>query len=120
MSLKQGTGYCNVAPMARGPATRLYAHTPVLHAFDARGLRRDEVECHPACHDMMRLSVGQGLHAASWDHLETDGEPAAGANVQRQAGLYMMAQVEPGHLCPITMTNACVPTLRKQPELAQH
>ena len=41
-----------------------------------------------------------------------------GANVARSAGCYMAIQMEAGHQCPITMTNAAVPTLLLQPEIA--
>jgi putative acyl-CoA dehydrogenase len=41
-----------------------------------------------------------------------------GANVVRSAGCYMATQTEAGHQCPITMTNAAVPTLLIQPEIA--
>jgi len=68
--------------------------TPVLHRFDARGRR-----------------VQQGIHCSAW-------EPE-GSHVARQAALYLMVQVEAGHMCPITMTHASVPTLRMQPELAR-
>src|SRR3546814_13345816 len=30
----------------------------------------------------------------------------------------MTTQTEPGHLCPLTMTHAAVPALRRQPEIA--
>ena len=33
--------------------------------------------------------------------------------------VYLASQVEPGHCCPLTMTYACVPTLRHQPDLAE-
>lgn len=85
--------------------------TPVLHRFDSQGRRRDEVEFHPAWHELMALSVQQGIHCSAWE--------AQGSHVARQAALYLMVQAEPGHMCPITMTHASVPTLRMQPELAE-
>ncbi|MEQ8861246.1 MAG: isovaleryl-CoA dehydrogenase [Pseudomonadales bacterium] len=96
-------------------------HVPVLIAFDRFGQRADRVDYHPAYHRLMALSVGQGLHASPWDHLSErpDATPTPGAVVARLAGTYMMTQVEAGHGCPITMTNAAVPTLRIQPSLAQ-
>ena len=42
-----------------------------------------------------------------------------GANVARSAGTYMAIQMEAGHQCPITMTNAAVPALLLEPELAK-
>ena len=47
-----------------------------------------------------------------------DGKPAGGASeVARAAKFYMAAQVETGHLCPITMTRASVAALAEQPDL---
>jgi putative acyl-CoA dehydrogenase len=95
-------------------------HPPRLKPFDSKGHRLDVVEFHPAYHECMGISVAEGLHCSSWDHLaESGGKPASGANVTRSAGCYMAIQMEAGHQCPITMTNAAVPTLRLQPEIAQ-
>jgi putative acyl-CoA dehydrogenase len=92
---------------------------PKLRAFDPKGRRLDVVEFHPAYHECMGLSVAEGLHCSAWDHLREPGaKPAAGANVARSAGCYMAIQMEAGHQCPITMTNAAVPTLLLQPEIA--
>jgi putative acyl-CoA dehydrogenase len=94
-------------------------HTPRLKSFDSKGRRLDTVEFHPAYHECMALSVGEGLHCSAWDHLGKSGsKPLPGANVARSAGTYMAIQMEAGHQCPITMTNASVPTLLLQPELA--
>src|SRR5947208_7067603 len=81
-------------------------HPPELKAFDARGNRRDIVEFHPAYHHFMAESVAAGLAASTW---REDATPApAPAQVTRAARFYMAAQVETGHLCPITMTHAAV------------
>lgn len=86
---------------------------PRLMTHDAKGRRRDVVEFHPAYHECMAQSMAAGLHCGSW---EADG--VDGANVARAGAFYMTAQMEAGHCCPVTMTNAAVPTLRLQPELA--
>jgi putative acyl-CoA dehydrogenase len=92
---------------------------PRLRTHDRQGRRLDLVEYHPAYHACMEASCGQGLHAADWQHIARMGEaPRSAANVVRAAGLYMAAQMEAGHCCPVTMTNAAVATLRLQPELA--
>jgi putative acyl-CoA dehydrogenase len=39
---------------------------PRLRTHDRFGNRIDEVEFHPAWHDLMRTSVEHGLHALSW------------------------------------------------------
>ncbi len=86
---------------------------PVLKTHDRYGNRIDEVEFHPAWHQLMRMGVEHELHALPWRETE---KPAA--HVAR-AAMYMTAmQAEAGYACPITMTFAVVPALRAQPELA--
>lgn len=93
-------------------------YLPVLKSFDRFGYRADQIEFHPSYHALMSLSVERGLHGSPWDHLGEGGEPQPGRNVVRLAGTYLMVQVEAGHMCPITMTNAAVPALQFQPDLA--
>jgi putative acyl-CoA dehydrogenase len=88
------------------------ANEPVLRSFDRFGHRIDEIEFHPAWHDLMRTSVAHGLHALPWR------EPQRGAHAARAALFFQMTQVEAGHLCPISMTYSGVPALRAQPEVA--
>src|SRR5271169_1004957 len=90
-------------------------NTPKLRTFDSKGNRRDEVEFHPAYHELMARSAHAGVHNSTWD---VAGRPAGGAaEVVRAAKFYMAAGVETGHLCPITMTRASVAALAAQPEL---
>ena len=98
------------APLEWGRLANVYG--PVLRSFDRFGHRIDEIEFHPAWHDLMRTSVAHGLHALPWR------EPRTGAHAARAALFFMMTQVEAGHLCPISMTYSGVPALRAQPELA--
>jgi len=89
--------------------------TPKLRTFDARGNRRDVVEFHPAYHELMAHSAHAGLHNSTWS---AEGRPAGDASeVIRAAKFYMAAQVETGHLCPITMTRASVAALATEPTL---
>ncbi|HYR96563.1 MAG TPA: isovaleryl-CoA dehydrogenase [Candidatus Binatus sp.] len=88
------------------------AHPPVLRTHDRYGNRIDEVEFHPAWHELLRVAVGHELHALPWR------EPRPGAHVARAALFFVMGQVEAGHGCPISMTYSAVPALRAQPELA--
>ncbi|HEY6921915.1 MAG TPA: isovaleryl-CoA dehydrogenase [Steroidobacteraceae bacterium] len=83
---------------------------PVLKLFDRFGARRDEVEFHPAWHELMRRLVGEGLHTGPWS------EPASAAHVARAAGYMLWAEIENGTQCPATMTYGAVPTLARQPE----
>ncbi len=87
-------------------------HTPVLKAFDRYGRRIDEVEFHPSWHAVLGLALKSGLHAAPW------AEPRAGAHVARAAGCYMLAQIESGAYCPVSMTYASVATLKHGPSIA--
>jgi len=84
---------------------------PVLHTHKRNGSRIDEVRFHPTYHQLMDLSMREGIHSSHWL------EPKAGAHVARAAKSYLMAQVEAGHGCPITMTSAAIPTLKRQPDL---
>ena len=85
---------------------------PVLHTHDRFGNRVDEVEFHPAWHELMTVAVRHGLHAAPW----RDSRP--GAHVARAAGFYVWGAAEAGHCCPVSMTYAVIPALRHAPALA--
>ncbi len=88
---------------------------PTLRTHDRYGHRIDEVEFHPAWHELMRTAVGHGLAGAPW------ADSAAGdryAHTRRAVGYLGWGQVEMGHACPVTMTYAAVPALRRTPELA--
>ncbi|MEU3224395.1 acyl-CoA dehydrogenase family protein [Streptomyces sp. NPDC006976] len=85
---------------------------PVLRTHDRYGHRVDEVDFHPAYHHLMDTSVSAGLAGAAW----ADERP--GAHVARAAGFMVMSALEAGHLCPVSMTYAVVPALRRAPELA--
>lgn len=88
---------------------------PKLRLFDAKGFRRDVVEFHPAYHELMAHSAHGGLHNSTWS---AQGGPAGGsAEVIRAAKFFIAAQVETGHLCPITMTRAAVGALATDPAL---
>ena len=90
-------------------------NTPKLRTFDAKGNRRDQVEFHPAYHELMAHSAHAGVHNSTWT---ADGKPAGdAAEVIRAAKFYIASQVETGHLCPITMTRASVAALAMQPDL---
>src|SRR5438128_6523130 len=90
-------------------------HPPELKAFDAKGFRRDAIEFHPAYHQFMSESIAAGLAASTWREDATPmGTPA---QVLRAARFYMAAQIETGHLCPVTMTHAAVAALTLEREL---
>lgn len=89
------------------------ANKPELFTHDRYGQRVDEVRFHPAYHQLMSLSMKEGIHSLHWEHT------GAGAHVVRAAKSYLVTQVEAGHGCPITMTSAAIPTLKRQPDLYQ-
>ncbi|MCC2955480.1 isovaleryl-CoA dehydrogenase [Massilia sp. IC2-477] len=89
------------------------ANGPRLMSYDRSGRRVDEIEFHPAWHQLMSLLVGAGAHAAPWR------APRPGAQVARAAQYLLFGQVENGVQCPVTMTFASVPALRRAPALAE-
>src|SRR5882724_9681529 len=108
-----GQHWGSAAMAARGRLAN--ENTPKLRTFDSRGNRRDEVEFHPAYHELMAHAAHSGLHNSTWD---AQGKPVGEASeVVRAAKFYVAAQVEGGHLCPITMTRAAVAALVSQPDI---
>lgn len=87
-------------------------HPPILHAFDARGRRKDFIEFHPAWHRWMALNRNYALHA----HPFLVQQPKA-AWVDWAARFYMSGQVECGSLCPTAMTLGSIPLIQREPEL---
>ena len=51
---------------ARAWGEQAERHSPVLRTHDARGNRLDEVEYHPAYHQLMRVGVEHGLGGGAW------------------------------------------------------
>jgi putative acyl-CoA dehydrogenase len=84
------------------------AFPPQLRSFDRSGRRIDEVEFHPAWHEVMRGMIVAGVHADPW------ADPRPGAQVARAAKYLLFSQVENGAQCPVTMTYAVVPVLQRQ------
>ncbi|MGJ9416272.1 isovaleryl-CoA dehydrogenase [Massilia sp. CMS3.1] len=89
------------------------ANGPRLVAFDRCGRRVDEVEFHPAWHELMGMMIGAGAHSAPWL------DPRPGAQVARAAAYLLFGQVENGAQCPVTMTYASVPALRRAGKLGE-
>ncbi|MCG7503823.1 DNA alkylation response protein [Mesorhizobium retamae] len=88
--------------------------TPKLRTHDRQGRRIDLVEYHPAYHALMRRSVANGLHSSVWEN----GDAEIGRRHQiRAARFYLTAELETGHLCPITMTSASLAALMANPKI---
>lgn len=88
-------------------------HKPILHTFDRHGRRIDEVEFHPAYHEVMRYSMEAEVHSFSWNRPEQ-----SGAHVVRAALLYLTSQAEAGTGCPVGMAHSAIPAIRHNPALA--
>ena len=103
--------------LAGSPEAQLWSEqantsVPVLRTHDRYGQRIDRVDYHPAYHELMRVAIGHGIHAAPW------ADDRAGAHVARAAKMVVWYQVDGGHMCPVSMTYSVLPALRQQPDLA--
>ncbi len=84
---------------------------PRLRTHDRFGNRIDTVEFHPNYHAIMGAAIEHGVAGLSWRN------PQSGSHVARAALSYLHNQVEPGSSCPLTMTHAAAPVLRREPAL---
>jgi putative acyl-CoA dehydrogenase len=85
---------------------------PRLRTHDRFGHRVDEVEAHPAWTELLNLGIRAGIPSLPWRR------PGPGAHVVRGAHLMLLSQAEAGVGCPLSMTFAAVPALRRAPDLA--
>lgn len=84
-------------------------HTPELRTHDRWGRRIDQVEFHPAWHELMALGMADEFHSLCWT------APRAGAQVARAAVSYLWNQGENGIGCPLAMTYSAIPILQRDP-----
>ncbi|MFE6893891.1 acyl-CoA dehydrogenase family protein [Streptomyces sp. NPDC057694] len=98
---------------ARAWAEQANRFEPELRTHDRYGNRIDEVDFHPAYHSLMRATVGAGAAGSAW----ADERP--GAHVARAATFMVATMMEQGHMCPVSMTYAVIPALRRAPDLAK-
>lgn len=101
-----GTGLLQLAGEAHRDRPRLRTH-------DRFGNRLDAVDFHPHYHAVMEAAVTHAVAGLSW----ADQRP--GSHVARAALSYLHGQAEPGSSCPLTMTHAAVPVLRREPALRE-
>jgi len=85
---------------------------PVFQPYDRFGRRIDEVEFHPAYHQLMRLGLEAGVSGAAWN-------VKAHGHALHAALLMLMGQADYGVCCPMSMTYAVVPALRVEPGVAR-
>lgn len=87
---------------------------PRLRSFDRYGRRIDEVEFHPAYHRLMAEAMRHGMNGFAWRNANR-----TGAHVARAAVMYIGSQADAGVGCPMSMTHAAIPALRRAPALAE-
>ncbi len=95
-------------------ASAANCHGPELRTHDRYGNRIDEVEFHPAWHELMGLIRGSEVHSLAWR------EPRPGAHFDRAVLSYLWNQGENGVCCPASMTFAATAALRHDPALLGH
>jgi putative acyl-CoA dehydrogenase len=103
-----------LSPEAQDLARLANTETPKLRTHDRQGRRIDLVEFHPAYHALMRRSIAGGLHSSIW---ENGAEETGKRHQVRAARFYLTAELECGHLCPLTMTSASLAALMASPKL---
>ncbi|MDO9596401.1 MAG: isovaleryl-CoA dehydrogenase [Azoarcus sp.] len=86
-------------------------HPPQLISEDALGQPVDRVDFDPAWTRLMEMLHADGVHSSAWL------DPQPGAHVARAASFFLHGQAEAGSLCPVTMTFAALPVLRREPAL---
>ncbi len=102
------------SPEAQELARMANESPPKLKTHGPRGERLDTVEFHPAWHALMRRSMGSGLHSSIWENAP---ESRNAQHRARAARFYLTAQLECGHLCPLTMTSASVAAMMASPRV---
>ncbi|MGQ0531068.1 MAG: acyl-CoA dehydrogenase family protein [Caulobacteraceae bacterium] len=85
---------------------------PVFQPYDRYGRRIDEMEFHPAYHELMRIGLEAGVSGAAWN-------VKAHGHALHAALLFLMGQADYGVCCPMSMTYAVVPALRVEPGVAE-
>src|SRR4051812_31578225 len=96
----------------RRKAVEANENAPKLKTHDRYGNRINEVEFHPAWHELLGLAVEHELHSLPWC------EPGPGAHVARGVAFFCMTQAEAGIGCPLSATYSAIPALRHQPDVA--
>nr|CAD6607375.1 acyl-CoA dehydrogenase [Rhizobium sp. Khangiran2] len=107
-------GHYATSPEAQELARMANESPPKLRTHGPRGERLDVVEFHPAWHALMRRSMSIGLHSSVWESIT---EAKGSEHKARATRFYLTAQLECGHLCPLTMTSASVAALMASPRV---
>jgi putative acyl-CoA dehydrogenase len=105
-------GAVAASPEAHEHSRRAERNEPRLMTHDRYGRRIDEVDLDPSWHWLLRVGVERELPSLPWR------EERSGGHVVRGALFIVWGAVSSGVMCPISMTYAVVPALRREPELA--
>lgn len=97
---------------ARDQARLADKHSPEIRPFDPQGRRLNEVEFHPAYHNLMSMAMKARVHNFAWVN---EGKP--GGHSAQMALAYMFGQTEGGASCPMAMTYAVYPALGVQKDV---
>jgi putative acyl-CoA dehydrogenase len=97
---------------AQGWSAQANRVAPIFQPYDRYGRRIDEVEFHPAYHQLMALGLEAGVSGAAWNVEEA-------GHALHAALLFLMGQADYGVCCPMSMTYAVVPALRVEPAVAE-
>jgi putative acyl-CoA dehydrogenase len=106
--------------VASGTASMMHAaetaekNRPTLRQFDHYGRRIDVADYHDSYHTLMNHGLENGCAAHGFKH------NTAGSHVTRAALIYLENQIEAGHCCPIVMTAAAIPVLKRVPGFETH
>ncbi|MEP6650950.1 MAG: acyl-CoA dehydrogenase family protein [Lapillicoccus sp.] len=101
------------SPTAQAWADGADRNVPRLRTHRPTGERADQVDYHPAYHSLLGTAVANGLSAEPWTR-----PSGSGAHLRRAIGFVVWSQAEAGHGCPVSMTYAAAPALRRDPDLA--
>ncbi len=92
-------------------AAQANRNPPVFQPYDRCGRRIDEVEFHPAYHQLMALGFEAGVAGAAWNVSHS-------GHALHAALMVLMGQADYGVCCPMSMTYAVAPALRAEPNVA--
>jgi putative acyl-CoA dehydrogenase len=88
-------------------------YLPEFEPHDRYGHRINQVNYHEAYHRLMASGVAANMPSLPWT------QPRSGAHVARAALMYLHGQADSGTCCPLTMTFAAVPVLRRNANVAR-
>ena len=84
-------------------------NTPKLQTHSRYGKRIDAIDFHPSYHTLMENSISNQVHSFGWEN-----HPSSQlAHTTRGILAFMDTQPDAGHGCPVTMTFASIPALKK-------